>query len=65
MPLHNKSKRNIKILLNNYILIGKMVMSKSSNNLTKPIKPYQILKKEKSMISTVLMVANQEEKRIC
>lgn len=64
MPLNNKSKRNIKNLLNNYILIEKMVMSKNSNNLTKPIKHSPIHKKEESMISMVPMVDNLEVKKI-
>lgn len=64
MPHNNKSKRNIKNLLNNYILIEKMVMSKNSNNLTKPIKHSLIHKKEESMISTVPMADNLEVKKI-
>ena len=64
MPHNNKSKRNIKNLLNNYILIEKMVMSKNSNNLTKPIKHSPIHKREESMISMVPMVNNLEVKKI-
>lgn len=64
MPRNNKSKRNIKNLLNNYILIEKMVMSKNSNNLTKLIKHSPIHKREESMISMVLMVDKVEVKRI-
>ena len=64
MPHNNKSKRNIKNLLNNYILIEKMVMSKNSNNLTKPIKHSLIHKREESMISMVVKVDNLEVKKI-
>lgn len=61
MPLHNKSKRNINNLLNNSILIVKMVMLKNSNNLIKPIKHSVILKKEDYMINMELKDLSPEE----
>ncbi len=61
MPLNNKSKRNINNLLNNSILIVKMVMLKNSNNLIKPIKHSVILKKEDFMINMDLKDLSLEE----